>query len=214
METKVLNMRAMTRQEHEATHRTGAMPRSVRRVMRENRYLRRATICAVAAMLAIMALAALDVYQSRSVYKQMAAAAEQRVAAAEQSKRIYQTVAERWEEMATEQRAVDVEYLGEFLCTAYCGEKYEHICGTGDGITASGAPVVSGVTCAAPENIPFGTVLYIEGVGFRVVQDRGSAIADQRLDVATDTHAEALGWAGYGMHRVFIVQAPGTGVTE
>lgn len=212
METKALNMRVMSRQEHEATHRTSALPRSVRRIMRENRYMRRATICAVVAILAIMAMAALDVCQSRSVYKQLAEAAEQRAAAAEQSKRVYQTDAERWKAMATEQRAVDVEYLGEFLCTAYCGEKHEHICGTGDGVTASGTPVVSGVTCAAPENIPFGTVLYIEGVGFRVVQDRGGAIANQRLDVATDTHDEALGWAGYGMHRVFIVRAAGTEV--
>lgn len=31
---------------------------------------------------------------------------------------------------------------GEFECTAYCGEKYPHICGEGKGITASGAPFV------------------------------------------------------------------------
>lgn len=36
------------------------------------------------------------------------------------------------------------EYAGEFLCTAYCTEEYPHICGTGDGITASGAPVTAG----------------------------------------------------------------------
>ena len=29
------------------------------------------------------------------------------------------------------------EYAGKFLCTAYCTEEYSHICGTGDGITAS-----------------------------------------------------------------------------
>jgi len=29
------------------------------------------------------------------------------------------------------------EYAGEFLCTAYCTEEYPHICGTGDGITAT-----------------------------------------------------------------------------
>lgn len=34
-----------------------------------------------------------------------------------------------------------VEDAGDFLCTAYCTEKREHICGTGTGITASGAPV-------------------------------------------------------------------------
>lgn len=30
-----------------------------------------------------------------------------------------------------------VEDAGDFLCTAYCTEKREHICGTGTGITAS-----------------------------------------------------------------------------
>lgn len=33
-----------------------------------------------------------------------------------------------------------VEYAGVFKCTAYCTEKYQHICGTGTGITASGQP--------------------------------------------------------------------------
>lgn len=65
-----------------------------------------------------------------------------------------------------------VEDAGDFLCTAYCTEKREHICGTGTGITASGAPVEGGVTVAAdPDIFPFGTVLYIEDVGVRIVQD-------------------------------------------
>lgn len=56
-----------------------------------------------------------------------------------------------------------VEDAGDFLCTAYCTEKREHICGTGTGITASGAPVEADVTVAAdPDVFPFGTVLYIE----------------------------------------------------
>lgn len=42
-----------------------------------------------------------------------------------------------------------VEDAGDFLCTAYCTEKREHICGTGTGITASGAPVEADVTVAA-----------------------------------------------------------------
>lgn len=58
-----------------------------------------------------------------------------------------------------------VEDAGDFLCTAYCTEKREHICGTGTGITASGAPVEADVTVAAdPDVFPFGTVLYIEDV--------------------------------------------------
>ena len=39
-------------------------------------------------------------------------------------------------------------YLGEFNCTAYCSEQYEHICGTGDGITASGVQAEPGVSIA------------------------------------------------------------------
>jgi len=98
-------------------------------------------------------------------------------------------------------------YAGEFLCTAYCCEKYEHICGTGTGITASGAPVQAGVTVAADTSrFSFGTVLYIEGVGYRTVQDKGSAVKGNHLDVAVDTHANALKWSGYGKHRVWVVK--------
>ena len=58
------------------------------------------------------------------------------------------------------------EYAGEFQCTAYCTEKYQHICGEGHGITASGQPIQADVTVAADQALlPYGTVLYIEGVG-------------------------------------------------
>lgn len=98
------------------------------------------------------------------------------------------------------------EYAGEFLCTAYCTEEYPHICGEGHGITASGAPVTAGLTVAADESLPFGTVLYIEGIGVRVVQDRGAAIQGNKLDVAVSgNHEDALNWDGYGEHRVWII---------
>lgn len=98
-------------------------------------------------------------------------------------------------------------YLGEFNCTAYCSEQYEHICGTGDGITASGAPVQAGVTVAAdPDVLPLGSAVYIEGVGLRYVQDTGSAVNGKALDVAVETHSEALAWPGYGTHRVWLLE--------
>ena len=60
------------------------------------------------------------------------------------------------------------EYAGEYTCTAYCTEKRPHICGTGTGITASGAPITADLTVAADQSLlPFGTVIYIEGVGVK-----------------------------------------------
>lgn len=101
-----------------------------------------------------------------------------------------------------------VEDAGDFLCTAYCTEKREHICGTGTGITASGAPVEADVTVAAdPDVFPFGTVLYIEDVGVRIVQDKGAGIQGKHLDIAVSgSHEDALSWQGYGTHRVWIIQ--------
>lgn len=101
-------------------------------------------------------------------------------------------------------------YAGSFSCMAYCAEEYAHICGEGHGITSSGAKVHPGVTVAADTSIlPYGTVVYIEGVGLRVVQDTGSAVVGNKLDVAVNTHAEALSWSGWGSHRVWIVTAGG-----
>lgn len=87
----------------------------------------------------------------------------------------------------------DFEYQGKFIVTYYCGENYPHICGTGDGITSSGAKAFAGVTVAADPNVfPAGSYVYIEGVGMRVVQDTGGGIKGNKLDVYVDTHDEAL----------------------
>ena len=87
-------------------------------------------------------------------------------------------------------------YVGEFTLTAYCTEAYPHICGTASGITKSGAPVTPGVTVAADLSVlPLGTVVYIDGVGVRVVQDTGGALQGQHLDIAVSgSHEDALSW--------------------
>lgn len=83
-------------------------------------------------------------------------------------------------------------YLGEFKLTAYCTELYPHICGTGTGNTATGTTVTPGRTIGVDPNvIPYGTKVYIEGVGWRVAEDTGSAIKDKHIDVAVDTHENA-----------------------
>lgn len=102
--------------------------------------------------------------------------------------------------------SVTAQYLGEFGCTAYCCEPYPHVCGTGDGITASGSPVTAGVSVAVdPEVIPLGSWLYIEGVGIRQAQDIGSRVKKNKLDVAVDTHEHALHWPEYGLHKVYLL---------
>ena len=99
------------------------------------------------------------------------------------------------------------QYIGNFRCTSYCTERYPHICGTGDGITASGAPVTAGLTIAVdPEIIPLGSVVYIEDVGVRVAQDIGGAVQGYCIDVAVEgSHEDALRWPGYGWHDVWLL---------
>lgn len=78
-----------------------------------------------------------------------------------------------------------------YTVTAFCACK--KCCGpNAKGITASGKPVVEGVTIAAPRSIPFGTKLYIEGVGIRIVQDRLAKKYDNRIDVFFNSHEKAL----------------------
>lgn len=40
--------------------------------------------------------------------------------------------------------------------------------------------------------MPFGTKIYIDGVGERIVQDRGGAIKGNQIDLYFDSHQEAL----------------------
>ena len=96
--------------------------------------------------------------------------------------------------------------LGEFRVTAYCpstdGSGCEWVseehgwrcCGKfADGKTSSGSDAsIPGV--AAPNDIPFGTILVIPGYGTCRVDDRGGSIKDKRLDVRFESHQEALNW--------------------
>ena len=50
---------------------------------------------------------------------------------------------------------------------------------------------------ADPDVFPFGTVLYIEDVGVRIVQDKGAGIQGKHLDIAVSgSHEDALSWQG------------------
>ena len=68
----------------------------------------------------------------------------------------------------------------------------------GYGITASGAVATAWRTIAAGKGYPIGTVIYIPyfasqpNGGWFVVQDRGGAISNTRLDVYMDTYQECI----------------------
>lgn len=87
----------------------------------------------------------------------------------------------------------NVAYLGEFAYTYYCDERYPHICGSGQGLTATGAPTEVGTTIAVdPSVIPLGATVYIEGIGLRVAQDTGGAVNGGKIDILLNTHDECF----------------------
>jgi len=94
----------------------------------------------------------------------------------------------------------DKLYLGKFTVTAYCS--CEKCCGKWsnpeDPRTASGAPATEGITVGADWGmIPPGTVIQINGVGIRIVEDKPADwIVDRYdgmvLDLYFDEHDDAL----------------------
>lgn len=93
-------------------------------------------------------------------------------------------------------------YLGTYYITGYdiCYE----CCGKLDGITKSGVKATTGRTVAAPSEFAFGTKLFIEGIGTRIVEDRGKKIKGKRLDVLCNNHVECNAITGY--YEVFLIQ--------
>ena len=99
---------------------------------------------------------------------------------------------------------LEYEYIGEYTITAYCCEKYPHICGGGN--TSTGNPPIAELTCAVTDlkTFPYGTIIYIEDVGIRIVQDTGG-FHTNKIDVAVETHEEAVRWQNK-KHKVWIIK--------
>jgi 3D (Asp-Asp-Asp) domain-containing protein len=84
--------------------------------------------------------------------------------------------------------------MGKYRITGYSASA--KCCGKSDGITADGtyAPGFKGRLATAPKDIPFGTRLWIEGVGLVEVHDRGGAIKGRRLELFFQKYNEARQW--------------------
>ena len=92
--------------------------------------------------------------------------------------------------------------LGHFTLTAYTAGPESTGKRAGDkdyGITATGEKAIDGLTVAVdPRIIPLGSRVYIEGIGYRVAQDTGSAIQGRRIDVFMNDSQEAR---SFGVQR-------------
>lgn len=94
-------------------------------------------------------------------------------------------------------------YLGAYRitfydnCPACCGQ-WAYM-----GITNSGAPCQASHTIACGYDIPFGTVIYIEGLGTYVCEDRG--VPSGCIDIYVNNHSEIPSW-GCAYMNCYVVQ--------
>lgn len=139
--------------------------------------------------------------------EELAKAEKMRIIAVQELGEIAQRLAEMEEQETTAISLADawpeLEYLGEFTITAYCCEKYDHICGNGDGLTATGIPVEPGIVAVDPTVIELGSRIVIDGQEY-LAADTGGSIKGFRIDRAFSTHEEAIAF-GVQTADVYIV---------
>lgn len=102
--------------------------------------------------------------------------------------------------------------IGDFKLTAYCPcvKCCEKWASPPEGkIGAIGVGEYQGITFAVdPKVIPYGTKLYIEGVGVGIATDCGGAIKGNRIDVYFSSHQDAwnFGTGGGYAHKVYKIE--------
>lgn len=87
--------------------------------------------------------------------------------------------------------------IPDCIVSYYCCERRPHICGTGDGITATGTEARPGITSAVdPTVIPLGssvTVAFEDGETVEcVAEDVGQWVQGDHVDICVAGHQEAL----------------------
>jgi 3D (Asp-Asp-Asp) domain-containing protein len=96
-----------------------------------------------------------------------------------------------------------LQFVGDFKVTHYCACT---ICTYGTGITATGKQVAEGMIASDWKVLPPHTVVYVkhgDTLTKYVVEDRGGAINDNRLDIYVPSHGQAL-QAGVFTAQVYI----------
>lgn len=136
-----------------------------------------------------------------AAYGEKVAAYDRLVAAVELEK-------EQREAQARAYEAAGVyEYIGTCTLTAYCCETKgnPHICGDGDGLTATGLPVVPGMVAVDPKVIPLGSTVIINGTSY-LAADTG--VSGYHIDIAIQTHEDANAF-GVSSAEVWIIPPGG-----
>ena len=67
--------------------------------------------------------------------------------------------------------------------------------------TSNGSFLRKGLVAVDPAYIPLGTRLYIPGYGYAIADDVGGSIKGNRIDLAFDSHSEAL---AFGRRNVVV----------
>lgn len=116
----------------------------------------------------------------------------------EQNLTLFEIAARALEDLEAAHRFLERFRVEEFEVTNYAplgSEAVEGMCFEGDpNITASGQQFVPYLSAAAARDIPFGTKLWVEGIGYYEVHDRGGMITSGKLDLGVQETDEAFGF--------------------
>ena len=106
-------------------------------------------------------------------------------------------------QISMEAQEPELVSIGTFTAYAYC--PCETCCGQwSGGPTASGVMPEEGRTVAADWDVlPAGMEIYIDGIGWRTVEDTGGAIRGNTIDIFFESHEEA---AAFGVQKVELYQ--------
>ena len=176
---------------------------SKQQILPDRRMLRRSLVAWKRAAVALLVLAILCNVAQGLIYRHMQGQWQTTIQRAEESRNdaiqelaVMSLAAAQEKQARTAQAEAyaavgDWEYIGECKITAYCCEPYAHICGTGDGLTATGIPVTPGIAAVDPSVIPLGSTLIIDGQRY-LAADVGGAVKGLTVDIAVATHQEAV----------------------